>query len=303
VLDVKLSTQKTLNGDEGELEVALLKAFMGMVEAWELENAPDEVQAAFGTAVRHLWRQGKRARPRLKRESIPRIGLLLDRGLAIEVEGYIEIPCVTEGWQAVEKHRVQTRARKAKLRERVRNAGGTRSERVPSSPAESLGISNGTPPATRARKILDPKILVLEEEGIKSPKASPSPEAKPRPARARLCPPTWQPDLRHAALATELRIDLAAEVEKFRDYEFGVPKSDWDATFRNWLRNAGTKPRPRSRQPTADERKLEAIRRSDMLFDNWGEGHEPERSQANREQPEHALSSRLVGRTNDPVRH
>ena len=118
MLDRKLSTEAADNRDAGERDVALLKAFMGMVEAWELENAPDEVQAAFGTAVRHLWRQGKRARPRLKRESIPRIELLLDRGLAIEVEGYIEIPCVTEGWEAVEKDRVQARERRARSRRR-----------------------------------------------------------------------------------------------------------------------------------------------------------------------------------------
>jgi len=29
---------------------------------------------------------------------------------------------------------------------------------------------------------------------------------------------------------------VAFELAKFRDYEFARPRSDWDATFRNWLR-------------------------------------------------------------------
>jgi hypothetical protein len=294
VLDVKLSTQKTLNRHEGELDVALLKAWMGMVESWELHQASSEVKAAFLDTIQALWAESKRTkqRPRLPPERVAHAERLLSSGLAVKVEEFIEVPCVTAGWEAVEERRARDRARQAKKRQvtrdsRVSHGGVTRD--IPA-PAESLGISNGTPPATRAR---------VPEEELRSKTKSKSTD----PARARRCPLSWQPNLAHVSLANEIRVNLGAEVEKFRDYEFGVPKSDWDATFRNWLRNAAEKSRPRARQPTADERKLEAIRRSDMLFDNWGEGHEPERSQANREQPEHALSSRLVGRTNDPVRH
>jgi len=289
VLDVKLSTQKTLNRHEGELDVALLRPLMGLVESWALHEAPAEVQAAFVQAMQALWAEAKRrGRARLPRERVRLAEQLLSSGLAIEVEGGIEIPCVTEWWGTVQNYKAagSRGGRPKKGFERV--SKGLVSE--PFSPAESLGISNGTPPATRAR---------VPEEELRSKTKSKSTD----PARARRCPLSWQPNLAHVSLANEIRVNLGAEVEKFRDYEFGVPKSDWDATFRNWLRNAAEKSRPRARQPTADERKLEAIRRSDMLFDNWGEGHEPERSQANREQPEHALSSRLVGRTNDPVRH
>jgi hypothetical protein len=57
--------------------------------------------------------------------------------------------------------------------------------------------------------------------------------------------------------------------------------------------------------PTADERKLEAIRRSDELFDrlSGGGAHEPERGQADRERFEHEVSAGLVGGAHDHVRH
>ena len=61
---------------------------------------------------------------------------------------------------------------------------------------------------------------------------------------------------------------------------------------------------PRRRRPTADERKLEAIRRSDELFDRLTRGaHGPERGEANREQPGDALPAGLVGGANGFVRH
>jgi len=59
------------------------------------------------------------------------------------------------------------------------------------------------------------------------------------------------------------------------------------------------------RRPTADERKLEAIRRSDELFDRLIRGECDGRvgGQENREQPEHALPAGLVGGANGFVRH
>jgi hypothetical protein len=39
-------------------------------------------------------------------------------------------------------------------------------------------------------------------------------------------------------LAGTLGVDLAGELAKFRDHEFAKPKTDADAAFRTWLRNA-----------------------------------------------------------------
>lgn len=35
-------------------------------------------------------------------------------------------------------------------------------------------------------------------------------------------------------------VNLKAETEAFRDYEFSRPYSDWPATWRNWIRKAST---------------------------------------------------------------
>jgi hypothetical protein len=71
------------------------------------------------------------------------------------------------------------------------------------------------------------------------------PAPRPRAARWRRVPASWEPNESHAAIAAELRVDLASELRKFRDHEFRDPKSDADATFRTWLRRAGEYSPPR----------------------------------------------------------
>lgn len=56
--------------------------------------------------------------------------------------------------------------------------------------------------------------------------------------RARRAPAGFQPDDSHRAIADERGLDLGAQLAAFRDHEFGTPRSDWPATFRNWLRRA-----------------------------------------------------------------
>lgn len=56
--------------------------------------------------------------------------------------------------------------------------------------------------------------------------------------RWRRVPEGWNPTLAHVNLARERGVDIALELAKFRDHEFAQPKSDADATFRNWLRAA-----------------------------------------------------------------
>lgn len=56
----------------------------------------------------------------------------------------------------------------------------------------------------------------------------------------RALPDDWRPTDAHRVLASKRGIDMAAEAEKMRDWALanGERKIDWDATFRNWLRNA-----------------------------------------------------------------
>lgn len=72
-----------------------------------------------------------------------------------------------------------------------------------------------------------------------------------RTKRATQLPGDWEPNDAHRELAVERRADLGDEVDKFRDWAAGngATKKDWDATFRNWLRNARPTQRPASSTP------------------------------------------------------
>ena len=70
---------------------------------------------------------------------------------------------------------------------------------------------------------------------------SPLRVAKPRPSRR--APIEFTPGADHIAFASEHRLDLAMQLAKFLDHEFSKPRSDWAATFRNWLREAAERSR------------------------------------------------------------
>lgn len=83
------------------------------------------------------------------------------------------------------------------------------------------------------------------EEGEKAPKAPAAVAATPsRPERGTRLPVGWLPGPEQTAFAESLGIRngvAAAELEKFRDYWTALPgqkgvKTDWTATWRNWLR-------------------------------------------------------------------
>ena len=61
-----------------------------------------------------------------------------------------------------------------------------------------------------------------------------------RAGRARPLPEEWSPNEQHETLAGERGVDVAEEAVKMRDWAAskGESRKDWDATFRNWLRNA-----------------------------------------------------------------
>lgn len=51
-------------------------------------------------------------------------------------------------------------------------------------------------------------------------------------------PSDWQPNDAHRKLARELGVSAVDEESKFRDHEYKDSKSDADACFRTWLKNA-----------------------------------------------------------------
>ena len=69
-----------------------------------------------------------------------------------------------------------------------------------------------------------------------------------RRERATRLPTDWQPTTSHIAFADNLGLDGLAIAEKFRDYWIAVAgakgrKTDWDATWRNWVRREHEQPR------------------------------------------------------------
>jgi len=78
----------------------------------------------------------------------------------------------------------------------------------------------------------------------------------PSGVRGRRAPSGFTPDQSHRAIAAERGIDLDAELARFVDHEFATAKSDWSATFRNWLRRAQPTAlsRPGTRPHTTDVR-------------------------------------------------
>lgn len=81
---------------------------------------------------------------------------------------------------------------------------------------------------------------------------------RPAPKRATQLSDSWTPSDAHRQQASEKGIDVALEAAKMRDWAIskGESRKDWDATFRNWIRNA--RPTPgHTPKPTAGQRLLE----------------------------------------------
>jgi hypothetical protein len=90
-----------------------------------------------------------------------------------------------------------------------------------------------------------------------------------------LLPTDWQPSEKLCAMAIGLRVDADVEAAKMRDWATseGKRKVDWDAAFRNWLRNA----RPTGNGAGADS-SLADVKKlikagGSMLFNAFGREH------------------------------
>jgi hypothetical protein len=127
----------------------------------------------------------------------------------------------------------------------------------------SLQHRTGVQPASVRGEIFDIRGEKNDTSGVKP--ISPEPNNKPnknlREPSSRL-PDDWQPREADLELMREHfpDIDLKLETHAFRDYWRGVAgargkKSDWDATWRNWIRNSY------KRLPKRKENDWDALRR------------------------------------------
>lgn len=153
---------------------------------------------------------------------------LVDAGLWLEVEG---------GWrfhnwderqpskEQLEGDRNAARERQKRARERAKSQRESRRNSQRSSP-----VSHGPP---------IPSHPEVPNGTSMAPDSQASPADKPA-KRAKQLPTDWQPSEAHRRLAAERGVDASWEADKFRDWAAsnGTTKKDWEATFRNWLRNA-----------------------------------------------------------------
>lgn len=97
-------------------------------------------------------------------------------------------------------------------------------------------------------------------------------ESERRAKRATPLPDDWAPTEAHRILATERGIDCDLEAEKMRDWAAakGETGKDWDARFRNWLRNA----RPSGNARTKTSARLDGAMTLIQQLEAQ-EGHDP----------------------------
>lgn len=86
--------------------------------------------------------------------------------------------------------------------------------------------------------------------------------AKFRARASRMAPRDWAPgEELLSAMHTECpAVDLERELRAFRDHTFGTARSDWNATFRNWVRKSSVALTPKL---TRHEQAMAALRAAD----------------------------------------
>lgn len=119
---------------------------------------------------------------------------------------------------------------------------------------------------------LNHKPLTINQEESKA--LAPLPKTKPRSRRA---PPEFWPTepMQAWAKVRAPGIDIDRETEKFRNHEFKDPKSDWNATWKNWILSAYERQRPTGRQQsTRSMADLAAEKINNILARNQGSNDE-----------------------------
>jgi hypothetical protein len=113
-----------------------------------------------------------------------------------------------------------------------------------------------------------PKPVSSQEErgrrGVGVGEDPPAARVPPTPSARRAtkkCPPEFivAEALKAWAFEKFPRVDVEAETEMMRDHTFATARSDWDGTWRNWIRKAGKEPASSPSYLTAAERRNAVI--------------------------------------------
>lgn len=135
---------------------------------------------------------------------------------------------------ALENRRAYDRERKAEKRK----SGGIPVDTISDM---SGGKSGGIPPdqgPSRVRDINPSLVISGKKEDTQEANAS---FVGQKRKSTRRCPADWLPSVNVLATADTEGFtsgEIERELAKFRDHQFRDGHTDWDASFRNWLRNA-----------------------------------------------------------------
>lgn len=102
------------------------------------------------------------------------------------------------------------------------------------------GVNNGGATVGHGGSRETTAVLDVDGDGDGELKVATTTAAK----RGTQLPKTWAPSDAHRRLAAERSVNVDEEADKFRDWcaANGATKKDWEATFRNWIRNARPTP-------------------------------------------------------------
>ncbi len=168
--------------------------------------------------------------------------------LTSPIQGHDRLRRPLDEAKAEERKRKDRDRQKAKREAKASTLSATDSvdsvsERPSDVRADSVDAPSREPALAPTRVVVSslPSEEVINPSQKPTVSSSPSTKSrKPKPPKSSRCPETWEPNDSHRGLVAELGLppDRARmALAKFRDHEFKTPHSDWNAAFRNWLRN------------------------------------------------------------------
>ncbi len=216
---------------------------------------------------------------------VTRIGMprLIERGVVTIRDNQLVLPRFLEAQESRQsdaQRQRESRAKRALLADAsqaaVRAAASagidvtirdhTTSQDVTDCHTESHAVTNGHSVLSSAQPSLTSSAEQEHPSGVgaRAPKPAKSP-------RWRRVPADWVPNETDLAKARELGVNVELELERFRDHEFDKPKSDADATFRNWTRTALERSRSGGQLRLAPRPGDQAAENQRRQFERWQE--------------------------------
>ncbi len=151
---------------------------------------------------------------------------MIERGLTIE-QALIAAEVMEANLPSAIDEQAERRRKKDRERKRLRNSAES---------AEAAEVVENPLPLSPSPQTPQPH--------------TPAPERDTTRTRGtRRCPESWLPSHGDIDLAKAEGFnpgEIERELAKFRDYTFGTARSDWSATFRNWMRKSGEQHRKSS---------------------------------------------------------